>query len=423
MVKDSYEIIIGRDPEDIEKYGKEGTIFIGKHLVGEGEAAHLTNNIRMDVARPHVVLIAGKRGTGKSYSLGVIVEEISQLPREIKQNLSVLIVDTMGVFWSMKNPNERDIELISKWGIQPKGFDVSVIVPEGQKKKYDDMDIPYDVSFTIRPSELTAQDWSLVFGFKLTDTFGILLERILKRLNGEYTIDDIISMIEVDEKSERIERLALMNKFEASKAWGIFGSGSGIDSMIQSGKISVLDLSYFGGGSPISALLLGIINNKIYESRIAARRIEEQALMSGENKRVSPLTWIIIDEAHVFIPSDSTTPASDSLRVLLRQGRQPGIGLVLATQRPYKLHEDAFSQADILISHRVTAKQDVDSLSAIMQTYLISDIKKLLDSLPRLKGTALILDDNSERIYTTRIRPRQSWHAGGTPTALKEKIV
>ena len=75
-----------------------------------------------------------------------------------------------------------------------------------------------------------------------------------------------------------------------------------------------------------------------------------------------------------------------------------------------------------MIAHRVTAKPDVDALSQVMQTYLLSDIKKLLDSLPRWKGAALVLDDNSERIYTIRVRPRQSWHAGGTPTALKEAI-
>jgi len=41
--------------------------------------------------------------------------------------------------------------------------------------------------------------------------------------------------------------------------------------------------------------------------------------------------------------------------------------------------------------------------------------------LPKTKGAALILDDNSERIFNVQIRPRQSWHAGGSPAALKEK--
>ena len=45
-----------------------------------------------------------------------------------------------------------------------------------------------------------------------------------------------------------------------------------------------------------------------------------------------------------------------------------------------------------------------------------------MDDLPSLKGSAIILDDNSERIYPMRIRPRFTWHGGEAPTAIaKEK--
>jgi hypothetical protein len=57
-----------------------------------------------------------------------------------------------------------------------------------------------------------------------------------------------------------------------------------------------------------------------------------------------------------------------------------------------------------------------------MQTYLLEDIRKSITDLPRTKGSALILDDNSERLFNVQIRPRRSWHAGGSPTALKEKV-
>jgi len=42
-----------------------------------------------------------------------------------------------------------------------------------------------------------------------------------------------------------------------------------------------------------------------------------------------------------------------------------------------------------------------------------------MDDLPGLKGSAIILDDNSERIYPMRIRPRFTWHGGEAPTAVK----
>ncbi|HLD57351.1 MAG TPA: hypothetical protein VJA47_03540, partial [archaeon] len=89
-------IVVGRDEDDEAKYGETGTVFIGKHLVGEGDEAHTTNPVLMDVVKPHIVLVVGKRGTGKSYSGGVIAEEITLLPKIVKENLATVIIDTMG---------------------------------------------------------------------------------------------------------------------------------------------------------------------------------------------------------------------------------------------------------------------------------------------------------------------------------------
>ena len=45
-------------------------------------------------------------------------------------------------------------------------------------------------------------------------------------------------------------------------------------------------------------------------------------------------------------------------------------------------------------------------------------IQKEMRELPDLKGSAIILDDNSERLYPVRIRPRLTWHGGSAPSAL-----
>ena len=85
---------------------------------------------------------------------------------------------------------------------------------------------------------------------------------------------------------------------------------------------------------------------------------------------------------------------------------------------PNKIHQDVISQCDIVISHRLTSKNDLDALHAVMQTYLAEDLWKTIDSLPRWNGSAIILDDNSERIYSAQIRPRYSWHAGEAAIAV-----
>mgnify|MGYP003395669593 FL=1 len=104
-----YDIIIGRDQSDRDKYGTKGAIFLGKQYVTMGQTTSLSNNVYMDMIRSHVFLVAGKRGSGKSYTLGVIAEGMADLPPEIKQNLSIILLDTMGVYWTMKYPNKKEL--------------------------------------------------------------------------------------------------------------------------------------------------------------------------------------------------------------------------------------------------------------------------------------------------------------------------
>ena len=72
-----YEIILGRSPSDRKKFDKEGTILLGKHYVTMERNKVLANPIYLDVNKPHSILVAGKRGSGKSYTLGVIAEGIA----------------------------------------------------------------------------------------------------------------------------------------------------------------------------------------------------------------------------------------------------------------------------------------------------------------------------------------------------------
>ncbi|MEM3714627.1 MAG: ATP-binding protein, partial [Nitrososphaeria archaeon] len=103
---------------------------------------------------------------------------------------------------------------------------------------------------------------------------------------------------------------------------------------------------------------------------------------------------------------------------VIKEGRQPGIGLVVATQQPGKLNTDVITQADVIISHHITAEIDIKALNAVMQTYLTTEIRDLVVDLPKLPGAAIVLDDNSERIYQIQVVPRRTWHGGSTPTAI-----
>ena len=133
------------------------------------------------------------------------------------------------------------------------------------------------------------------------------------------------------------------------------------------------------------------------------------------------MVWLVIDEAHEFLPNQGKTLASDPLITILREGRQPGISLILASQQPGKIHTDVMTQADTVISHRITAKIDTEALGALMQSYMREGLAQQLDDLPRTSGAAIIFDDNNEKLYPVAIRPRVTWHGGSAPSAVKEE--
>ncbi len=412
-------VVVGRDLEDLKRLGEKGTILLGKHIVGKGEEAHLTSPILMDVMRPHCILICGKRGSGKSFTMGVIAEEMMKLDEELRNKLSVVIIDTQGIFWSMRERNEKDVVLLDEWNLQPKGFNVSLYVPQGHARAFEKAGVSYEDVYSIEPNDLTAEDWALAFGIDMNSLLGILLGRVVRHMEGKYDLNDMIEQVYKEERFDEKTKMMLENLFLGAKDWGIF-SKKGIDvlELLKPGKVSVIDVSLFSGmakGWSVRSLLVGLLVKKIYEARVVARKAEEVSTITGGESEEVPYCWIMMDEAHNFVPPDAMTAASDPLLMVVAQGRQPGISTVFITQRPNRLHPTVIAQCDLVISHRLTSKADIDALRAVMQTYMLYDIEKYLNDLPRMPGVALILDDNSERLYSIRVRPRQSWHAGASP--------
>ena len=432
-----YDIIIGRNEEDRKKFGIVGTIPIGKHYVKMGQTTSLSNKIFMDVTRSHVVFICGKRGSGKSYSMGVIAEGMSDLPSEIKDNVAVVMLDTMGIYWTMKYPNKKDEKLLKEWGLEEKGLEVHIYTPKGYYKKYKDEGIPTDFPFSIKPNELEASDWCMSFNLDINSEIGVTIERTINDIKEEtkdYDIDDIIKKVKGEENVSNEVREAIENRFLSAKKWGLFDKeGTPIHDLVKGGQVTVLDVSCYAtipGASNIRALVIGLVSEKLFLDRMVARKKEEYDSIikntslterRNENEKKEPLVWLIIDEAHEFLPNEGETTASKPLITILREGRQPGISLILASQQPGKIHTDVMTQSDIVLAHRITANYDVKALGMLMQSYMREGLEKQLNYLPRVEGAAIIFDDSNEKMYPMRIRPRFTWHGGESPSALKKK--
>lgn len=432
-----YEIVVGRLEKDREKLGTRGTIFLGKHYIKMGRITSLSNPMYMDIAGAHVVFICGKRGGGKSYTMGVIAEGMSSIDPEISQNLAIVMLDTMGIYWTMKYPNHADETLLKEWKIEARGLGIKIYTPVKYYHEYKKKGIPTDAPFSIKPSDLSPEDWWLTFKVTSADPLGVFIEKIILHLKKEKTdfgIEEIIEAIKNDPKAENVVKDAAENRFAGAMEWGVFSKeGTPLRELVKGGQVTVLDVSCYAtapGGWEIKSLVIGLVSQKLFIDRMIARKDEEYASIDSamhyieeekEEANKMPLVWLVIDEAHEFLPFSGKTSATDALVTIMREGRQPGISLILATQQPGKIHTDVMTQSDIIIAHRITAKLDVDALGMLMQSYMRVGLDKELDNLPRVKGAALVMDDANERMYPMKVRPRFTWHGGGSPTAVPAK--
>jgi len=359
-----FDVIIGRSKQDVEKYGKEGTILVGKQYVKMGQTTSLSNPVYMDVAGSHVVFIVGKRGcfvgstkiklangknislkelvedykngkehycytlkdgtikkskiinpfltekkakviklifsnnqeiictpdhrfmlknlsykeakdleradilksvtkeniyvikkemqtekedvydfevpnthnfaldsglivhnSGKSYTMGAIAEGLSDLPSEIKQNLSIVLLDTMGIYWTMKYPNFQDAELVKQWGFETKPLDVKIYTPSGFFYQYKEEGIPTDFPFSLRPLDVNPQDWCTAFNLDPNSAEGVLITRAVQELSKSgqsYSMDELIQRVKQDKESDHITISIIVDQFEKAKGWEIF---------------------------------------------------------------------------------------------------------------------------------------------------------------------------------------------------------
>jgi uncharacterized protein len=396
---------------------KELGAYLGRSF---GSDAELSEQVYLDLNNPHMVTICGKRGTGKSHTLGVLMEELMTLPAQAKENLSGIVVDAMGIYWSLQVENP-DTNGFDDWGISPKSFPVTVYYPAGLEDKYEQAQEYFHKGFELYPSELDVDDWLFLLDIDETQAQAGLLARIIEDVKEDYgqyyDIADLIERVEQSTESSNIKE-ALLRRLEKAQGWGIFSaSGSQIEDIISGGEFVILDLS--GAGAlpwNVRTMLTAILVRKMYNKRSFERSREEVRRIRGEDSSTDfPLIWLFLDEAHLFAPSGRTEPSSDPLIEWVRQGRRPGLSLVMATQQPGSLDSRILSQCDTVIVHRLTAGQDSDAVGdKISELHDAKKISHYMQQIPKEPGFAYVMNDDSESMEPVKVRPRKSWHAGGS---------
>lgn len=136
-------------------------------------------------------------------------------------------------------------------------------------------------------------------------------------------------------------------------------------------------------GPGLNVLDLGGVEGLEARSRVLAAALEDAygSAVGGSGR------WlVVIDEAQNYVPEQHTglvrrvKPSLDAAFRIASEGRKFGVGLIVASQRPARVHKDVLSQCN---SHLVFRLANVEDLQAVAGCFESAG-RRMLDDLPGL---------------------------------------
>ena len=370
----------------------------------------------MGATGSRAVFICGKRGSGKSYTLGVIIEELFSQERG---KAVLLIADPMGIYHTMALANETQWDEVRQAGLLTQAFPVRLIVPGDPLVRFGDAEVLNQLrmnnvevaSLWINAHDLSADAWCELFNLGINEPMGIAMWRAVEELHDTgdpFTITDLVERLRRDKRAKEVTIEALENRLTVARKWGIFSEEPmRLTDMFSLEHINVLDLSVLDAGTKgLRNLALDVVAQRLFTERTRMRRREEFGLETR-----LPRVWLAIDEAHQFVPQGRASLCKEMLIRWVKEGRQPGLSLIVATQQPSAIDAELLSQCDLIVAHKITTWNDIHALDRLSATYMQGDLKGYIRELNR-RGEALLVDDETEVVSTIRVRPRLSAHGG-----------
>jgi hypothetical protein len=457
------QFIVTPQYENEVEVGPDG--LFNRLLVGRLAERGPQRKVYFRAGREFVALILGKRGSGKSYTLGVILEGFATKANtsslsSLTTRPGVLLLDPMMNFWPFIIPVagdgpekvRRQFNLLDGWDCKPEDSNVELWLPQGFKTEFD---YPVIKDFSIRTSDLDPQDWADIAGVNLIrDPQGMLLAEALDMLTTtgwidesgrtfppkpSFELDDLINCIQQGRSSLHRDDVAraLTRTFDSWRRQGIFQSvGTTLTDLVKPATVSILMLPQ-RIGHDLRRVVTRVVLRRLLKEREAAAQIRqrldvenlEAEQREGLDKRLAslvPKTILALDEAQELL-GDEGGEARKALEDFCLLGRNYGLSLILATQRPTvgAISAKVRAQVDTYFVHRLLTQEDIELTEKNLISPLPDDIRLGHDTLdyPRLlrsldTGQCLVSSDrifskdNRARSFIAEVRPRTRVHGG-----------
>jgi len=376
-----------------------GSAHIGSLLTRDQGEVPVVLSVK-DVVSTHLAILAST-GSGKSYTAGVLVEELMN----DYNRAAVLIVDPHGEYHTMQSVH-GDEQFFGKDGYKP---EVKIFKPEQIKVRFSTL-TEADVKYLLPEGTSDKMTHFLSQAFrKLTDAPGAD-----RKMWGYHDLRDAVSEQKYgDENSNNggnvssIDGLLWRLDSRFDKKDGIFSDNEHIplQDLFAPGRCTVLELSDIEQHE--QQVIVGTLLRRVNKARMMTVR---EGVDKGENFLDYPV-FALLEEAHRFAPAGASVVSTNILKQILSEGRKFGVGIGLITQRPGKLDQDVLSQCMTQIIMRIVNPIDQQTIAQSVE----GAGRAMLAELPALtKGQAIISGVGTNTPVMCRIRPRLTKHGGET---------
>jgi DNA helicase HerA-like ATPase len=386
---------------------KDGYTFKGESVILgtgilDGEAVSgATVKLSLKTLNRHG-LIAGATGTGKTKTLQVISEALSDA------SIPVVLMDIKGDLSGIAAPgtlNDKVTERVQKIGIEykPTGFPVDLFTLSNQK----------GVKLRATVSEFGPVLLSKILG--LNDTQGGLVAIIFK-----YCDDQKLPLLDLKDFIKVLQYISNEGKEAIEKEYGKIASTStgtilrkvielqqqGADVFFGEKSFEVEDLMRISddGRGMISIIRVTDLQDrpKLFSTFMLQLLAELYSTSPEEGDLDKPKLVIFIDEAHLIF-QEASEVLLQQIETVIKLIRSKGIGIFFCTQNPMDVPPSVLAQLGMKVQHALRAFTAADR-KAIKQTaenYPISTFYKTEDALTQLGiGEAFITTLNEKGVPT-----------------------
>ena len=344
------------------------------------------------LVQKHASILA-KTGSGKSYVVGVLMEEL------IKRHVPIVVIDPHGEHGSLAKPNNspHDQGARRRFGVTPRNYGEHIV-----EYSPDLTANPEAAPFVLESLNLEVRDIVELLGGELTNSQMGILHAAIRDLKAKGKDYDLPALLDGVRDSASNAKWNLVSALESLTSLGLFtGKATTIESLVQPKKVSILNLK---GVSPeVQQLVVSITARRLFEARKLGK---------------VPPFMLVLEEAHNFAPEKgmSTTATGQVMRTVASEGRKFGMGLMCVSQRPAKVDKNVLSQCNTQIILKVTNPNDLKALAASVEGF--SDDSE--DEIQRLPvGVAFVSHPRISIPVLVEVRPRETAHGGESVDVMK----